>query len=62
MLRSKPEAKAVLVTYLQQLRTARDPGLVLPKLTDVFPEPEEALANHLAQLEESEHATTTAKP
>jgi hypothetical protein len=62
MLRSNPEAKAVLMTYLQQLRTARDAGLILPKLTDVFPAPEEALANHLAQLEEGDHTTPAGKP
>jgi Protein of unknown function (DUF1570) len=62
MLRSKPEAKTVLITYLQQLRTARDTGPILPKLAEVFPSPEEALATHLAQLEEAEPTIATGKP
>jgi hypothetical protein len=61
MLRSKPEAKAVLVAYLQQLRTAHETGSLLPKLADVFPAPEQALENHLALLEEAEVPTATGK-
>ena len=31
MLHSTPEAKTVLITYLQQLHTGREPGLLLPR-------------------------------
>jgi hypothetical protein len=48
MLRGSPEARGVLLTYLQQLRDPGPPGPLLPKLRAVFPAPEEALARHLA--------------
>ena len=54
LLRSTPEAKAVLVAYLQQLRTAHEPEPLLPKLAKVFPQPEQALEEHLAHLEDRE--------
>jgi hypothetical protein len=50
MLRSRPEAKAVLLKYLQQLRTTATPGPLRPRLAEVFPSPEEALEKHLAQI------------
>lgn len=50
MLRGKPEARAVLLKYLQQLRTNPTPGPLQPKLAEVFPVPEEALESHLIQL------------
>ncbi|HXG11811.1 MAG TPA: hypothetical protein VNK04_18795 [Gemmataceae bacterium] len=50
MLRSKPEARAVLLKYLQQLRTNPAPGPLQPRLAEVFPSPEEALEKHLARL------------
>jgi hypothetical protein len=62
MLRSKPEAKAVLIAYLQQLRTARDMGPILPKLAEVYSSPEDALEKHLADLDEGDHPTATSKP
>ncbi len=62
MLRTKPEAKAVLVAYLQQFRNGREVGSLGPKLADVFPSPEEALEKHLARLEEMERPAPTAKP
>jgi hypothetical protein len=61
MLRSKPEAKAVLISYLQQLRPGREAGPLLPKLAEVFPAPEEALEKHLAKVEEAERAATPVK-
>jgi hypothetical protein len=61
MLRSTPEAKAVLIGYLQQLRTAREPGALLPKLADVFPAPDDALEKHLAELEEPTGAMPVGK-
>jgi hypothetical protein len=51
MLRSRPEAKTVLLSYLQQLRGARAPGPLRPLLAKVFPSPEEALRQHLDRLE-----------
>jgi uncharacterized protein DUF1570 len=51
MLQDKPEAKAVLVNYLQQLRTNPNPGPLGLKLAAVYPAPHEALMRHLSQLE-----------
>lgn len=51
MLHSKPEAKAALLKYLQQLRTTDKPGPLQPALAAVFPSPEEALEQHLAALD-----------
>lgn len=51
MLHSTPEAKAVLLKYLQQLRTNEKPGPLQPSLAAVFASPEEALDTHLAVLE-----------
>jgi hypothetical protein len=50
MLRTRPEAKAALVAYLQQLRTDKAPGLLRPRLAAVYPSPEDALEKHLARL------------
>lgn len=51
MLRGKPEARTVLLSYLQQLRGTRHPGPLLPRLEKVVPDPVPALGEHLAQLE-----------
>jgi hypothetical protein len=51
MLRDRPEAKTVLTNYLQQLRTNPNPGSIEPRLGAVFPDLDQALARHLAQLE-----------
>src|SRR5207248_4612398 len=51
MLRDTPEAKAVLVGYLQQLRTNPNPGPLGPRLAAVYDAPNEALEKHLAGLE-----------
>ncbi|HJZ58257.1 MAG TPA: hypothetical protein VKE74_25165 [Gemmataceae bacterium] len=51
MLRSSPEAKAVLCEYLQTLRTNPLPGPLLPRLREVLPDPEQALADHLGRIE-----------
>jgi hypothetical protein len=61
MLRSKPEAKAVLITYLQQLRPDREPDPLGPDLAKVFPSPEEALEKHLTGLEDAERAANRVK-
>jgi hypothetical protein len=50
MLHSRPEAKAVLLTYLQELRGNRNPGQLGPRLAAVSPSPEEAFARHLGSL------------
>jgi hypothetical protein len=53
MLRGRPEAKAVLLSYLQQLRAPNPPGPIQPKLREVLGgTPDEALAAHLAKLEQ----------
>ena len=52
MLRTTPEARAVLFEYLQQLRDpTTKPGPLLPRLRAVYPHPEEALKQHLAALD-----------
>jgi hypothetical protein len=60
MLHSTPQAKAVLLQYLQYLRatpTPKNRRQLLPSLAEVFPKPEEVLEKHLAELdEEGEHA------
>jgi hypothetical protein len=53
MLRGRPEAKAVLLSYLQQLRSNPNPGLLRPRLAAVLSAPEEAFERHLAELEQS---------
>jgi hypothetical protein len=52
MLRTTPEARAVLFEYLQQLRdpTSR-PGPLSARLRAVYPNPEEALGQHLTALD-----------
>jgi uncharacterized protein DUF1570 len=51
MLRGSPQAKAVLLAYLQQFRTTKDPGPLEPLIEPVFPSPEAALKQHVAHLE-----------
>jgi hypothetical protein len=51
MLRDKSEAKAVLVAFLQQLRTNPNPGLLGPRLVAVYPNPNDTLDKHLVQLD-----------
>ncbi len=51
MLRGDPAARKVLREYLQALRTNPNPGPLLPKLKDAIPDPEQALADHLADIE-----------
>jgi len=51
MLHSTPEARAVLLQYLQRLRTTDKPGPLQPGLVAVFAAPEETLAQHIAMLE-----------
>jgi hypothetical protein len=51
MLHTKPDARTALLSYLQQLRGKRHPGLLGTKLATVWPATEEALDEHLAGLE-----------
>jgi hypothetical protein len=51
LLRDKPEARAILLDYLQQLRTNPNPGSLQPKLVKVFPSLEDALEKHLNAVE-----------
>jgi hypothetical protein len=51
LLRNKPEAKAVLIQYLQQLRGNPNPGPLQQRLAAVFPDLETALEQHLAKLD-----------
>src|SRR5262249_20980190 len=51
MLRTRPEARTVLLSYLQQLRGTRHPGKLATKLKRVYPDPEKALEQQLAKLE-----------
>jgi hypothetical protein len=51
LLTSKPEARTVLLSYLQQLRGSRQPGPIGPKLEKVFDEPEKILGERLAALD-----------
>ena len=45
-----PDAKKVLLEYMQALRTNPTPGPLLAKLKDITPDPERALAEHLTDL------------
>jgi hypothetical protein len=58
MLRTRPEAKTVLLSYLQQLRGTRHPGQLGPSLLRVYPELEETLAQHLERLQNGLPRTT----
>jgi hypothetical protein len=51
MLHSTPGARKVLQEYLQALRTNPAPGPLLPKLKEAVPEPDQALEDHLGQIE-----------
>jgi hypothetical protein len=51
MLHGKPEAKTVLVNYLQQLRIIPNPGPLKPQLAAVYPALNDALSQHLAQVD-----------
>jgi hypothetical protein len=51
MLRGNPQAKTILLGYLQQLRSTKDPGPLEPLLTSAFPSPEAAVKTHVTRLE-----------
>jgi hypothetical protein len=62
MLRSTPEARTVLLSYLQQLRGKRHPGPLEPKLAQVFPALEDSLLEHLARLDRDPELPPAAPP
>lgn len=51
MLRSTPQAKQALLSYLQDLRTNSNPGPLRPRLAAGVFSPDTALQNHLTELE-----------
>lgn len=51
MLRTTPEAKQALLSYLQDLRTNNRPGSLKPRLERALSAPDEALRRHLADLD-----------
>jgi hypothetical protein len=53
MLRSQPEARTVLLSYLQQLRGKRHPGQLGPNLAKVYPTLEASLLEELGRLEKT---------
>lgn len=61
MLRGRPEAKAALLVYLQQLRTTAKPGPLQPRLIGVYPELNEALVQHLVRIEPPSESVPTAQ-
>jgi hypothetical protein len=61
MLRENPEGKAVLVAYLQQLRTNPNPGPLQRRLTAVFPDLNDSLSRHLNKLDSAHLPVQNAK-
>ena len=61
MLCSKPEAKTVLLSYLQQLRGSRHPGQIGPNLLRVYPDLEDALTRDLENLQQTTGARTASR-
>jgi hypothetical protein len=50
MLHSRPEARAVLTAYLQQLHDNHNPGPLAPRLAAVFPSLPEVFTRHVNEL------------
>ncbi|MSQ93801.1 MAG: DUF1570 domain-containing protein [Gemmataceae bacterium] len=61
MLRSTPQAKQALLSYLQDLRVNPEPGPLRPRLAPAFVSLEQALQAHLAELHRKLPAGTTAR-
>jgi hypothetical protein len=61
MLHTRPEAKKVLLSYLQDLRRTRTPGPLAPRLAAVFPSLDQVFREHVAQMEASKAADTRAE-
>jgi hypothetical protein len=62
MLRSRPEARGVLLAYLQQLRTNPNPGPLGPRLAAAVPALDGALNRHLDQLDAAYRPPAPAQP
>jgi hypothetical protein len=60
MLKSTPQARQVLLAYLQELRTNSRPAPLKPRLERVFVNLDEALQRHLADLDLSKPRSTAA--
>ena len=60
MLKSTPQARQVLLAYLQELRANPKPAPLKPRLDRVFVNLDEALARHLADLDLSKPRSTAA--
>jgi hypothetical protein len=54
LLRGRPEGKAELAAYLQQLRTNPNPGPLSARLAKVYPALDDAFARHIRQLDSRE--------
>jgi hypothetical protein len=62
LLRGRPEGKAELIAYLQQLRSNPNPGPLAPRVVRVYPSLDEAFEKHIGQLETHERAQAPAAP
>jgi hypothetical protein len=51
MMKSRPEAKTVLLTYLQELRTKGNPGPLAPRLSAIYPNLNEEFKKHLNRID-----------
>jgi hypothetical protein len=60
MMRTNPQAKQALLSYLQDLRTNPNPGPLRPRLAAAFSSPETALQSHLTELERKSPRNATA--
>jgi hypothetical protein len=60
MMRTNPQAKQALLSYLQDLRTNPNPGPLRPRLASAFSSPENALQVHLTELERKSPRNATA--
>jgi hypothetical protein len=62
MMRGNPEGRAVLIGYLQQLRTNANPGPLGPRLATVHSPLNDALNQHLAQVDAQVRPVSAIKP
>jgi hypothetical protein len=58
MLHSTPQARQVLVKYVQELRANPNPAPLAPRLASAFLAPENALQTHLVELDRQAHNST----
>jgi len=61
MLRSSPQAKQALLSYLQDLRTNPNPGPLRPRLASAFLSLDGAMQTHLTDLDRKLAKNTSAK-